>query len=385
MVITTKDRKQLEQQLYPALTRHRSKFPLWKWTTSPDVEITTNTGSRLVAFTTNDPGRAEGWHKRDNHYGPLLVIVDEAKSVEEEIFQAIDRCTFNSLLYVSSPGPRRGSFFDAFTRHADLFQRRKVSLLECPHIPRERIDSTIAKYGARHPLTLSSMHGEFMDQDEMASFVFPLPTVQSVLQSPPPVRLGDRSAFCDFAAGRDENVLALRTGNKVEIVAAWRDRDTQAAIGRFLLEFTKAGLLPHEIFADEGGLGRPMLDSMARAGWEINRVNNGARAHVAIYENRGSEMWHETAAALVRGEIVLPPADDDLVAQLTTRRTRVSSLGRLGMEPKHELAKRNLPSPDRADALCGAWSNRAPASPNPFDDWRDNLTPQDPAGMPAGY
>ena len=178
VVITTKDSKQLEQQLYPALSLHRSKFPLWKWTTSPYVEVTTNTGSRLVAFTTNDSGRAEGWHKRDNHFGPLLIIVDEAKSVDEEIFQAIDRCTFNALLYVSSPGLMLGSFFNAFTRHAALFQRRKVSLTECPHIPRERIDSIVAKYGERHPLTLSSIHGEFMDQDELTSFVFPLSAVQ---------------------------------------------------------------------------------------------------------------------------------------------------------------------------------------------------------------
>jgi hypothetical protein len=45
----------------------------------------------------------------------------------------------------------------------------------------------------------------------------------------PPYPTADRSAFCDFAAGGDENVLAVRDGDYVRVVAAWRDPDTAAA------------------------------------------------------------------------------------------------------------------------------------------------------------
>jgi hypothetical protein len=72
-----------------------------------------------------------------------------------------------------------GPFFDAFTRLAPLFRRRKVSLEECPHIPREKIDAIIAKYGADHPFTQSAVYGEFMDQDAASAFVFPLRDVQA--------------------------------------------------------------------------------------------------------------------------------------------------------------------------------------------------------------
>ena len=358
VIITTKDGKQLDQQLLPALERHRATFPAWKWVSSPYPEITTGNGGKIIAFTTNDAGRAEGWHKVDDTHGPLLIIVDEAKSVEERIFQAIDRCTFNALLYVSSPGPMLGPFYNAFTRDKALFKTRTVSLTECPHIPQERIDGMIAKYGRDHPLTRSSIYGEFMNQDAGTAFVFKLTDVQRALRSTPAPRSRDRSAFCDFAAGGDENVLAIRHGAQVEITAAWRDANTHAGINRFTLEFRRAGLAPHEIFADEGGLGRPMVDSLWAAGWEINRVNFGSRPFEPIYENRGAEMWHETSASLHRGELLLP-ADDLLIAQLTTRKSKVTAIGKLGLESKADLLQRGGTSPDRADAVCGAWACRS--------------------------
>src|SRR4051794_2162120 len=171
VVITTKDGKQLEQQLLPAFQRFRTRFPLWAWSTAGYTEITNQCGGRIVAFTTNHAGRAEGWHKGADDSSPLLVIVDEAKSVDESIFQAIDRCTFNSLLYVSSPGLMLGTFFNAFTRDAALFRRCHVGAKDCPHIPQERIAGIIPKYGADHPLPRPTIEGEFMDQDAAAAFV----------------------------------------------------------------------------------------------------------------------------------------------------------------------------------------------------------------------
>src|SRR4051794_8498463 len=80
VVITTKDGKQLQQQLLPAFQRFRARFPLWSWSNSGHTEIENPSGGRIVAFTTNHAGRAEGWHKGADSASPLLVIVDEAKS-----------------------------------------------------------------------------------------------------------------------------------------------------------------------------------------------------------------------------------------------------------------------------------------------------------------
>lgn len=361
VVITTNSQKQLDGQLIPALDLHLRKIPGIHIVTSPVYRAKTTGGGMLTAFTTNEGDRAEGWHKHDDLDGPLLIIVDEAKSVERTIFEAIDRCTYNGLLYVSSPGLMNGTFYEAFSKNKAWFKTRTVSLLECPHKKKADIDYMIGKHGINHPLVQSSVYGQFMEQDSEISYVFPLLVVNRALESPPMrQRAGGVSAFCDFAAGGDENVLAHREGNVVRLADCWRDTDTVKAVLRFNMKFRQLGLVATEIFGDEGGLGKPMIDQLRELGQDINRVNNNDRAYDQVYENRASEIWHETAAAMRRGEIVLDGEGiEELKEQLTSRRSVVTNQGTLAVESKDKMKKRGLKSPDRADAFCGAWSCRA--------------------------
>lgn len=175
VVITTADGKQLNEQIYPSLTAHRARFPGWKWVTSPNIKITTPTGGTINAFTTDDPGRAEGWHmefdpKTANFDGPLLIIVDEAKSVPEGIFAALDRCGYNAILYVSSPGVRAGRFYESHTTNAAGFTVVQAGLTDCPHISQAKIDDIIATYGPDAPFTRSTLYGEFMDSEKAQRF-----------------------------------------------------------------------------------------------------------------------------------------------------------------------------------------------------------------------
>ncbi len=361
VIITTKDGKQLDSQLKPALWKYKPKFASWGWVTSPRIQISSPTGGFIQAYTTNDEARAEGYHKDSFEggawRGPLIIIVDEAKSVEDSILEAIDRCTYTGLLYISSPGLMMGGFYDAFTRNRSLYKTRKVSLEECPHIPKERIEGMIAKYGKDHPLVRSSIFGEFMDQDANTAFVFPLSVVQGLLENLPVRVEGKVSAFCDFAAGGDENVIAVRNGNDVTIEAAWRDRDTMSAAGTFINHFKRLGLEPSSTFGDADGMGKPICDRIREVGFAINDFHGGGAPIDLDFKNRVAECWHETARATAKREIRFPN-DPDLVAQLTTRKCRTWSDGKLGIVSKDDMAKDGLHSPDRADAVVGAWCNR---------------------------
>ena len=290
VVITTKDGRQLSEQIYPALTKHRDKFEGWSWVTSPHIKVTTPTGGSINAFTTDDPGRAEGWHKEDDDYGPLLIIVDEAKSVPEPIFDAFERCTYNAIMYVSSPGPMLGRFYDAFTKNRDQFLTVQAGLKDCPHIPKEKVDDIIKTYGEEHPFTRSSVYGEFMDVDDANKYIIPLSSLQRCLQNPPQFRGGTKFAFCDFAAGGDENVIAYRNGNKVTIEAAWRDANKLASVGRFIQHFRKLELKPEEVYGDAAA--KDMCDMLAEAGWNIKRINFGQPASQSeIFLSWGAEAW----------------------------------------------------------------------------------------------
>ena len=170
--------------------------------------------------------------------------------------------------------------------------------------------------------------------------------------NPPPLRRGERIAFCDFAAGGGENVLALRDGNAVHVIAAWRERNTMSAVARFLQLFVKWGLRPEEVWADSDGLGIPICDALDERGFQVRRFKGGAKAlEEQNYVSRISEVWHTAARIIERGEVILPK-DDILKTQLCNRFSVIGQKGRLGIESKDELGNRGVRSPDRGDAVA---------------------------------
>tara|TARA_R110002074_G_scaffold243134_3_gene414930 strand:- start:3423 stop:3836 length:414 start_codon:yes stop_codon:yes gene_type:complete len=91
------------------------------------------------------------------------------------------------------------------------------------------------------------------------------------------------------------------------------------------------------------------------AGYDIHRVNFGAKPFDSRYSNRSSEMWHTAARIIEKREIIMPD-DGMLHQQMVTRRAEVSRTGKLGLEPKDRMRARGLDSPDRADAIMGCIS-----------------------------
>jgi len=345
--------RQVEDQLWPRMRKYVGGLG----GTDGGWEVFSNelrygNGARAIGFSTNDAGKFEGWHKQGASEN-LLMVVDEAKTVPDSIFEAIERCQPSRLLMMSSPGGTVGGFYRAFTKEAALWQTFTVTAFDCPHISRAWIREQEEKWGANHPLVRSMIHGEFMETSG-ESLVIPYNVLQRNVSSPPVFEKGGKMAFCDFAAGGDENVFCMREGNEIKSLVSWRDKDTAAAVGKFIVEFKKAGLSSNEIYADAGGLGLPMCDMLREAGWDVHRVNNGERAmNDDQFTNRGSELWFSAARMIEKGLIRLYQ-DEALYSQLTTRRAKTNSRGKLMVEPKDEMRARGLGSPDRADAVVGA-------------------------------
>lgn len=351
--ITTSSHRQLVSQIYPALTRLRDRLPGWEFKTSPHIHITSPTGGTIEAFVTKEGGRIEGEHGSFPN-NPLLWIADECKTISADIFEGIDRCTWQKKMYLSSPGKALGTFYECFRKNRERWTCVQAGLKDCPHVPQSRIDYVIAEWGENHPYTRSTLYGEFMSDDGEHRYVFDLQDVQDLLESPPEPRDGARVAACDFAGPGDESVLALRLGNKVEVLDAWRSADMMASVGRFITLFRKHGLSANEILGDADGMGFGFIGALKDAGWPIRSFHGGSAPRDGDhFKNRGTECWHETAAAVRRREIILP-TDDKLISQLTGRRCKEDGRGRTWMEGKDEMKARGLASPDRADAVCMA-------------------------------
>ena len=349
-ILTSGVFRQVKEQLFPALAAFSPKFKGWKFN---DADILAPNGSKIIGFSTDDPNYFEGWHAEDHDESPLLMIFDESKAIEDRIFEAKERCQPTRELLLSSPGLAEGYFYKCFGEYAKDYSLHTVTAFDCPHISNEWINRQIEKYGIQHPLIRSMIFAEFMESSN-DGLVIPRSHVESLLRNPPMHIRGARRAFCDFAAGGDENVLAVRDGNKVSLAACWRERDTMKAVGQFIVAFRKHNLKPEEIWGDNDGLGRVMIDALHEAGWPINREHNGSDAlDKTAYQNRGAEVWFDGARKIERGQVIIPD-DKDLISQLCTRKGGPNSKGKMQLESKDKMKS----SPDRADAVLGSLFDR---------------------------
>jgi hypothetical protein len=406
VVITSGVDRQVREQVFPHLTSHVMKR-LKGWDYS-DTKITAPNGAHCVGFTTREGGHFEGWHGNPDqlyrlfeHDGPLMIIVDEAKSVARPIFHAIERCTHQHLALVSSAGGPEGEFYDSHHKAAGSYTARfQIPASVCPHVDHAKNADLIARRGLADALVRSKVFAEFMlDAGET---VISRAAVDALRANPPQARRygqADEVVFCDFAAGGDENTIGHRAGNVVRLVAAWTEKDTMKAVGQFILEFRRLGLRPEDagrIYGDNDGLGRVMIDRLHELGWRIQRYSAADKAgREDEYLNRGSELWYEGAKKIAQREFVLE-VDDQTAAQLAGRRGSVhASSGRLRVEPKEEHNHRQGYSPDRAEAILGAMLTvgahvqQLSKDASPFEQFAemhrgDGTLVAVPAGMDAG-
>lgn len=342
--------KQLHDQILVGLDEFRPRLAGlgWNWT---EGRIESPQGGFISVFSTDQPGRAEGYHGTPE--APLLYIMDEAKSIDDSIFQARDRCTVQYGLVASSPAGPSGRLYDCFNRLRSFYYGIRVTSYECPHITEETRARDLAMWSESDPWYRSRHLAEFSDDETFPQIVKPQ-WIRGCWSEPPSRQAGQKRAFCDFAAGGAENVIAVADGNKVYIGAAWRETDTVQAARQFRREFERLGLNQGMVYGDDGGLGTVMIDQIAETGFQVIRVRNESEANdPEHFANLGSEMWFHAARRIEKREVILPE-DKILYDQLVGRRRDYDSKGRLIAEPKKKMAARGLVSPDRADAICGA-------------------------------
>ena len=168
------------------------------------------------------------------------------------------------------------------------------------------------------------------------------------------MRNGEVVAFCDFAAGRDENVLAIRRGNVVRIKRAWVENDTMQAAREFVYLCKAEGLSASQVWGDADGLGTVMIDAMAEMDFRINRFRSGQAASTPEeYANLIGEVWHVGAMEIESGRVNLDVLDPVTFKQLSTRKSEWSENGKLRVESKDKMRMEGRHSPDRGDALLG--------------------------------
>jgi hypothetical protein len=356
--------RQIQDQLIPALNSFAHLFSprLWEFQSTGIKRWSEKNKLWEHAYSgvsTKDEHYFQGYHKDADR--PLFIAIDECQGVAQQICQAAeDRCNPTWFLATGSPGSPEGAFYEMETKNNAHYTHHKITRMECLEedgywLKRADIERLIAKHGRTNPFVQSTVFGEFSEIVENA--MISLSEYDRCLENPPPFVDGDQHVFCDFAAGRDKNVVGHRRGNRVTIPKKWVERDTMSAVGGFLREFVELQKQHHvtqEMISGDGdGLGLPMIHRLHELNWKINEFHGGAEERYNLgYRNQIAEAWGEGIAKIKRGAVILPN-DPDLKAQIIGRKGRVNSSGMLEIEKKEDYKKRAGESPDEADAvLC---------------------------------
>lgn len=398
VVLTSATYRAVRTQIFAALEQERPKLTHWQW---KDTEIEDGNGGRILGFATDSGAKFEGFHAGPGR--PLLIILDEAKSIADEIFEAADRCNATMLLYISSAGGNFGRFHDAL--RSARFAKHEIGIADCPHITPERIEAMREQYGEDSDIYRSMIEGKFAKGNE-AGKVVAFADYERCLANPPQWSEGVKQVFCDFADSGDLCIVAKRDGNRLAIHDQWKPDGNKAGVAeRFERNLRALYEQGYALMGDEDGTGHGYITTLNLRGLPIRGVRNNAPATDAHYFNLNAQQWWTFAKQAGQCRWILPH-DETLKRQLCTREQNFVLVdgkkrfgredGKLQLQPKR---RSGMASPNHADAIIGAAydyplvesrsylngaRDGAGVLPSRYQEMQDREGAEEMAGMTAG-
>lgn len=314
--------------------------------------------SMIDLFATDEPRKAEGKHPLYPG-GEFAIFVDEGKSIEENIYGAIDRCTgATRRLDISSAGGCHGHFYDINTKPELGWWTRKIIWSDCPHVRNTEFKQAVAKHGINDPLVRSIFFSEFTSIDD--STVITRETWDKCAKYWDDQRIvvfGEDRMGVDLSAGGDEYVCSIWRGNVQLGLETFRFYDTDQGAKEVISIQQKYGIRDENVWIEFDGFNRGVVDNISGKGHSYNTVLSGGKAKDSKrYANRATELWFLFKRYVEEGYVKFFP-DQQLKDQFCGRYYKRSlQTSKIQLESKKEARAKGHCSPDRADATVFAWA-----------------------------
>lgn len=303
------------------------------------------------------------------HASHLLYVLDEAKTIPGETFDAVEGALSIGDCYalaISTPGEPQGRFYDIHRRAPgfDDWWVRHVTLAEA--IAAGRVSEQWAaqrrrQWGEKSAVYQNRVLGEFAASDEDG--VIPLSWVELANE-----RWENRGKLDDFTcvgvdvarSGADDTVMAMRYSDVISELRRHSKEDTMETTGRV------AGILRAnggKAIVDVIGVGAGVVDRLREIGLNVAPFNASEgtnmldRSGELGFVNLRSAAWWNLREMLDpnSGHSIAFPADDLLTGDLTAPHWKVASGGKVQVEGKDDIKKRIGRSTDCGDAVVMAF------------------------------
>jgi phage terminase large subunit len=360
-----------------------------------------------LGFSTDQAVRFSGFH------GDLVVIiVDEAPGLREEIYDAIEGVRAGGdvrLLLIGNPVISGGTFEDAFKKKRSLWTTFTIDAYDTPNlkelnlhdpdqlewfkalepgtteydeimavkprpylITRDWVWKRLQDWGEDDPRYISRVRGGFPPFDEYSIFNLTWleqAKVRKALKLPDPdfpnnPVILDSDNFeggLDIAAGGDdETVLCIREGPKIHGVWAWTKGDSAAEVIILCKKYMRLAAIMGKKFTlkyDVQGNGYHYGAILKEAGIPTIAVQGQATPNdEEQFYTLKDELYFNFRDLLRDGYVCNLKDDDDiLISQAVPIKWDVNAKGKTRVESKDSLKARGFSSPDRLEACIYAF------------------------------
>lgn len=372
IVATAPTKQQLHDVLWSEIAKWQERSVLLKailkWTKTYVYMVGNEKRWFGVARTATKPENMQGFHE-DN----MLFIVDEASGVADPIMEAILGTLSgknNKLLLCGNPTKMSGTFYDSHNKDRGLYKCHTVSSEDSKRTNKENIASLIRKYGYDSNVVRVRVRGLFPKQED--DVFIPLELPEQAVRTEKNEEIKRLALGVDVARyGGDETCMYENAGYNCRMVKVYRGHDTMETSGYCIEQYIRMKKEypqyhgPIYVNIDDCGIGGAVTDRLeelkrGEMRKELSRMHivpvNAAAAvpdqdAAKNYDNMTTYLWAQIRELMENGVLSLED-DDETVAQLSCRKYRMTSRGKIVLESKEDMKKRNIGSPDRADALA---------------------------------
>lgn len=377
VVATAPTRQQLNDVLWAEISKWQSESPLLKMLLKWNkTKISVNGFEErwfATARTATKPENMQGFHE-DN----MLFIADEASGIADPIMEAILGTlsgSNNKLLMCGNPTKTSGIFYDSHNGSRAIYKCLQVSSRDSVRTNKENIKALERKYGKNSNFIRVRVDGEFPRQEDDVfiplEFILQAQNAEFIQpEIPDIIHIG-----CDVARfGGDKTIIGFKVNEKVEFYQKNHGQDTMKTADNivkcydFLLK--KYPKYTGNIYAkiDDGGVGGGVVDRLRQMKksrperferLEILPVKFGVKIKHAYYDDTTTYMMgvvrnllspHDENGNPKPPELILPD-DEDLIAQLSSRKYIMTDNSKQRVESKDSIKKNGGHSPDEADCI----------------------------------
>ncbi len=375
--------KQLKDRLWPCIRNvqygmnefFRSMFEVRSttviWNNNPNWKVVAETGAK--------PENVQGYHANF-----MLIVVDEASGVDEEIFPVIESSLSVGiivlLLLIGNPTKNMGTFADSHLKEkvAKYYHKIHVDLSKTTRVPAKWVKEMGEKYGVTSPVYQVRCLGEFADEDENQLMSLSWLESARIRAYRPDGSIPRQRLSIDVSDG-GANFTVITHSIRYQSFTFFKKQKqysfakgiaTTKAANEAKRWFTDAGMRKEngdDIVVDSIGVGTGVTSELVSAGYPVIMYKGGAVSDdPKLWRCRRVQSYMVLRDNLRDGTIVMAEdfvAEDewdDFDGQMC------SIKGKPGIEKvedlltKKEMIDKGIMSPDRADSMAMSFATQQP-------------------------